>query len=605
MLVNSQALTTLKKVFGYDNFRGDQEKIIDRLIAGQNAFVLMPTGGGKSLCYQIPALCREGVAIVVSPLIALMQDQVDALKQLGVKAGAVNSSMDAYQISDTIQQMRGGRIKLVYVAPERLLMPDFLAILAEINIALFAIDEAHCVSQWGHDFRPEYTKLDALVSQFPYIPRIALTATADQPTRNDIVQRLHFNADDTFIAKFDRPNIHYSIVEKQQPKKQLLDFLKSHQGDAGIVYCISRKKVDETAEFLKESGFNALPYHAGLGSEVRALNQSQFLREDATIMVATIAFGMGIDKPDVRFVAHMDLPKNIEAYYQETGRAGRDGMPSNAWMAYGMQDVVQQNNWIQNGNSSDLQKQIEQKKLNYLLSICETASCRRVPLLAYFGDASTPCGNCDTCNEPPETFDATIAVQKALSCVYRVSTTGKNFGAGYLIEILMGKINDRIIEHNHDKLSTFGIGKEFNKTEWQGIFRLLLAQGLLYADANQYNVLKLTNSGKIFLKEKQTILMRKQKARATKEALSKEKKPAVTFETSQDEQLFNALKAKRLELSKAQNVPPYVIFHDKTLYSIVSTKPITRKQFATISGVGEKKALKYADIFIGVVAQNT
>jgi ATP-dependent DNA helicase RecQ len=594
------ALSILQKTYGYPSFRGEQAEIIEHVISGKDAFVLMPTGGGKSLCYQIPALCRPGVGIVISPLIALMQDQVDALKQLGVKAAAINSSMTGASIARTKSGIRNGEFDLVYVAPERLLMEDFLALLHESTIALFAIDEAHCVSQWGHDFRPDYTRLSVLAEQFPTVPRLALTATADKPTRKDIVERLHLAEGRTFVAGFDRPNIHYSIQLKQNAQKQILEFIKKfHPQDSGIVYCLSRKMADDMAEWLVTQGLKALPYHAGMAAEDRSRNQERFLREDNIIMVATIAFGMGIDKPDVRFVAHMNIPKNIEAYYQETGRAGRDGLPANALMLYGMQDAVMQRNFIEESTAPENQKRIERQKLSALLGLCEAASCRRKIILEYFGDTSEPCQNCDTCLAPPVTFDGTIAAQKALSCVYR---TGQRFGVGYLIEVLLGKADERMQRFGHDKISTFGIGAEHPKNEWQSIFRQLVALNLLTVDGSEYGGLKMTAQGQAFLKHRETLRLRKFTPRA-KVAAPAQARAAITFENENDLQLFAAMKAARLELAREQNVPPYVIFHDRTLRELVLHRPDSLGAMAGISGIGEKKIERYGEVFLGVISQ--
>ncbi len=559
--------------------------------------MLMPTGGGKSLCYQIPAICREGVAIVVSPLIALMQDQVAALRQLGINAAALNSATPQHEAQATKAMMRAGTIDLVYVAPERLLMDDFLALLAQTPLALFAIDEAHCVSQWGHDFRPEYMKLGALSKKFPDVPRLALTATADTATRRDIIERLGLADGKIYVAGFDRPNISYAIVEKDSARAQLLNFIrKNHMGDSGIVYCLSRKAVEQTATWLVEQGFNALPYHAGLNADVRAANQNRFLRDENIIMVATIAFGMGIDKPNVRFVAHLDLPKNIEAYYQETGRAGRDGLPAAVWMAYGLQDVAQQRNFIEAADTADAQKRVERQKLSSLLSLCETSRCRRQVMLEYFGDACAPCGNCDTCHTPPETFDGTVAAQKAISCVYR---TGQRFGVNYLIDVLLGADEQRIRDFGHDKQSTFGIGTEFNKNQWRGIFRQLAALGLLQVDAENYGGLSITPLGQTFLQSKETLTLRHT---TTVKASRGRRGIAITHETShKDEGLFTALRALRLELAKAQDVPPYVIFHDKTLQAMAAIKPATLDAMAGVSGVGEAKLARYGQTFLDAI----
>lgn len=598
----TEPLAILKKTYGYDSFRESQAEIIEHVISGNNAFVLMPTGGGKSLCYQIPALCRPGVGIIISPLIALMQDQVEALTQLGIRAAAINSSMGASAIEQTKRQIRAGEIDMVYVAPERLLMEDFLALLTESPIALFAIDEAHCVSQWGHDFRPHYTGLAILAEKFPGIPRIALTATADTPTRKDIVERLHLANGRTFITGFDRPNIHYSIVIKDNPRQQILRFIKeNHQNDSGIVYCLSRSETDETAEWLCGQGFKALPYHAGLGADIRAYNQSRFLREDSIIMVATIAFGMGIDKPDVRFVAHMTIPKNIEAYYQETGRAGRDGLPANALMVYGMNDAAMQRNFIEGGGAPENQKRIERQKLNSLLGLCEAASCRRQIMLEYFGNSSPPCNNCDTCLAPPETFDGTIAAQKAISCAYR---TDQRFGVNYLIDVLLGKNDERIKSFRHDKTSTFGIGAEYGKQEWQSIFRQLVAQNLLRVDLAEHGGLKITPQGHAFLKEKKSLRLRKYTGKVRTQT-SERKREVKNFAVVADENLFIALKTKRLEIAKAQNLPPYVIFHDKTLREMAIIKPTSVNDMLKISGVGEQKMHRYGQIFLSVIAEHS
>ena len=594
-------LDILQKTYGYPQFRGRQQEIIEHVIAGNNAFVLMPTGGGKSLCYQIPALCREGVGIIISPLIALMQDQVEALTQLGIKAAAINSSMSSESVRETKNAIRNGTIDLVYVAPERVLMEDFIELLKASPIALFAIDEAHCVSQWGHDFRPHYTQLSQLAELFPKIPRIALTATADGPTRKDIVERLHLNDGKTFVAGFDRPNIHYSIVIKESPKQQILRFIQeNHAKESGIVYCLSRKMTDEMAEWLCEQGFTALPYHAGLTADVRAENQRRFLREENIIMVATIAFGMGIDKPDVRFVAHLSIPKNIEAYYQETGRAGRDGLPSNALMVYGMSDAAMQRNFIEGSEAPVQQKRIEHQKLNALLVLCEAASCRRQIILEYFGDSSGPCHNCDTCLAPPETFDGTIAAQKALSAVYR---TEQRFGVNYLIDVLLGKNDERMQRFGHDRLGVFGVGTEFSKSEWQSIFRQLVAANLLAVDIAEHGGLKFTAQGHAFLKAKQTLRLRKAQAVKAKKQKVAPTITMVPIAEDFDPRLFAALKTLRMEIAKAQNVPPYVIFHDKTLREMAMTKPASREAFGRISGVGERKMARYSEPFLQVILQ--
>lgn len=594
-------LRILQDTYGYPQFRGMQEEIIGHVISGKSAFVLMPTGSGKSLCYQIPSLCRDGVGVIISPLIALMHDQTSALQQLGIRATAINSGMSVLEISQAKSLIREGAVDMIYVAPERLLMDDFLELLSESKVALFAIDEAHCVSQWGHDFRPHYTQLTILAEKFPDIPRIALTATADNPTRKDIVERLHLTDGRTFISGFDRPNISYSIVEKKSAKQQVLSFIKEHhRGNSGIVYCLSRKATEETADWLCGQGFNALAYHAGMHATDRANNQNKFLREENIIMVATIAFGMGIDKPDVRFVVHMSVPKNIEAYYQETGRAGRDGLPSDALMIYGMSDVALLRNFIENSNAPESQKRIEHHKLNALLGLCEAACCRRQVILEYFSDSCKPCNNCDTCLSPPETFDATIAAQKAISCVYR---TEQRFGVMYLIDVLLGKSNERITSFGHDKISTFAIGGEYSKNQWQSIFRQLVAQSLLEVDVTGHGGLKITASGKQFLKEKQTINLRKYSGRVSAEQRAKTKLDTAIPHDA-DQNLFANLKAKRMELAKEQNVPPYVIFHDKTLREFALQKPTNKDAISQISGVGQLKMERYGSEFLKVIERH-
>lgn len=602
--MSSNALNILQKIYGYDGFRGQQAEIIDHVIAGKNTFVLMPTGGGKSLCYQIPSLCRDGVGIIVSPLIALMQDQVEALKQLGIRAAAINSAMSLPDIRKTEQAIRDGEIDMVYVAPERLLMDDFLNLIDGAKIALFAIDEAHCVSQWGHDFRPHYAQLSLLATRYPHIPRVALTATADAPTRKDIIEVLQLADGKTFIAGFDRPNIHYSIAVKDGGKQQILKFIRDrHADNSGIVYCLSRQATEDMADWLAEEGFKALPYHAGLTTEIRAKNQERFLREDKIIMVATIAFGMGIDKPDVRFVAHMTIPKNIEAYYQETGRAGRDGLPSEALMVYGMQDAAMQRGFIENSNAPLAQKRIEHQKLNAMLGLCETAGCRRQVLLDYFGDHGKPCGNCDNCLNPPESFDGTVAAQKAISCVYR---TGQRFGVSYLIDVLLGAKNERIGSFQHDKLSVYGIGTDFTKPQWQGIFRQLVAHNLLSVDMNEHGGIKITAQGEAFLKEKKTIQLRQDAKQAKTAALRREMaaRDVASFDNEDDLALYQALKTARMVLARAQNVPPYVIFHDKTLREMALIKPKSLNVMSRLHGMGEKKLERYGQAFLDTIAEH-
>ena len=593
-------LAILKKTYGYDQFRGQQAVIIDHIVAGGDAFVLMPTGGGKSLCYQIPSLCRIGVGIIVSPLIALMQDQVEALKQLGIRAAAINSSMEASHVASVKRAIRAGEIDMVYVAPERLLMSDFLELLEQSPVALFAIDEAHCVSQWGHDFRPHYTQLSQLAERFPNIPRIALTATADAPTRKDIVERLNLTQGRTFVAGFDRPNIHYTITIKDSAKQQILRFIKSHTNESGIVYCLSRQNVEDMAAWLKKEGCKALPYHAGLEAATRAKNQEIFLKDEAVIMVATIAFGMGINKPDVRFVVHMSIPKNIEAYYQETGRAGRDGLPAEALMLYGMADVAMQRSFIENSGAPDQQKRIENHKLNALLGLCEAACCRRQVLLDYFNDSAAPCQNCDTCLNPRETFDATLETQKALSTVYR---TGQRFGVAYLTDVLMGKDNPRIPQFGHDNLPVYGIGKDTSKNDWQSIFRQLVAGNLLEVDTAEHGGIRLSARGLQFLKQKESIRLSRPEQRTKIAAKTRELRDAIQLEGQGDNDLLTALKALRMSLAKAQNLPPYVIFHDKTLREMAIRKPSTRDQLLAISGVGEQKIERYGHAFLAAISE--
>ncbi len=592
-------LTILKQTYGYGQFRGQQAEIIDHVVQGGSAFVLMPTGSGKSLCYQIPSLCREGVGVIISPLIALMQDQITALEQLGISAGAINSGMPYGEVLRVRQKLENNQLDLLYVAPERLVMEEFLELLDQVNIALFAIDEAHCVSQWGHDFRPDYTALSLLARRFKGIPRIALTATADKATRKDIVDRLKLGDGKTFVGGFDRPNIHYSILERNNPKKQVFDFIKNnHSGDSGIIYCISRKKVEDMAEWLQGKDINALPYHAGLTPQVRSRNQDRFLREDNIIIVATIAFGMGIDKPDVRYVAHMNIPKSIEAYYQETGRAGRDGLPSNAYMIYGMDDAAMQRNWIENSEAPDIQKRIENQKLNALLGLCEAAICRRQILLEYFDDTGEPCGNCDTCDTKPETFDGTIAAQMALSAVFR---TGQRFGMVYVVDVLMGKVDDRIQRFGHDKQSTFGIGDKLSKNEWQNIFRQLVSQNLLMVDVNEHNGIKITEKGFLFLKKKESVNFRKltEKQKAKKEKSGKKSK--VVLDNDLDQSLYENLRTARQLMAKKRRVPAYVIFNDKTLIELAQARPQSFEEMLGISGIGEAKLKKFGQTLLDVI----
>ncbi len=590
----------LKSVFGYERFRHHQADIIEALINGHDVLTLMPTGGGKSICYQIPALVRKGTGIVVSPLIALMQDQVDAMNQLGIRAAFLNSTLSVAEQREIELLLRAGELDILYLAPERLLSPSTLSLLEFTPIALFAIDEAHCVSQWGHDFRKEYQQLSILHERFPAVPRIALTATADARTRSEIIEQLALGQASVFVNSFDRPNIHYAINESGNSRDELWSFLtENHAQDAGIIYCQTRKGVDTIAQWLSKKGRIALPYHAGLNQAVRQNNQQRFLREDSLIIVATIAFGMGIDKPDVRFVAHMNLPKNIEAYYQETGRAGRDGRPADAWMSYGLRDVVGLRLFTENSDAEEKFKRMMHQKTDAMLGLCELTSCRRIALLGYFGEyIDQPCGNCDNCINPPETWDATVATQKALSCVYR---TGERYGAQYVIDVLGGKSNERIENNKHDKLSTFNIGHEHTAVEWRGIFRQLIAHGFLATDAEGYGVLKLTQKSWPLLKRSvtpQTVMLRKlRKAKSKKKNVS----ASASDLTAQDQQLFEQLRTLRAQLAKAQNVPPYVIFPDKTLTEMAIVKPHTQGQMLDISGVGQSKLERYGQAFLNEI----
>jgi ATP-dependent DNA helicase RecQ len=585
---DARALELLNTVFGFPAFRGAQRDIVGHLAAGGDALVLMPTGGGKSLCYQLPALLRPGTALVVSPLIALMQDQVAALRQLGVRAAFLNSTLDGREANAVERALQSGELDLLYVAPERLTMPRMLELLDESRIALFAIDEAHCVSQWGHDFRPEYLQLSLLHERYPAVPRIALTATADPQTREEIIRRLQLEEARVFISSFDRPNIRYTIVDKHDARVQLLRFIREeHAGESGIVYCLSRKKVDETAAYLEKHGVRALPYHAGMAAADRAANQERFQREEGVVMTATIAFGMGIDKPDVRFVAHLDLPKSIEGYYQETGRAGRDDQPADAWMTYGLGDLVQLRRMIEQGEGSEEFRRISFAKLDALLGLCETAGCRRVRLLAYFGEASGPCGNCDTCLEPPETWDATEPARKALSAIYR---TGQRFGAVHLIDVLLGKITDRMIQWDHAKLPVFGIGRDLDENTWRGVFRQLVALGYARPDHDAYGGLRLTESARAVLKGEEQVVMRRTVARKGKPPRSR---AGAALPVNVDGALFDRLKAWRSDQARDQSVPPYVVFHDSTLAAIAAAQPRSLPELAGISGVGAKKLERY------------
>ena len=603
------AQQVLHEVFGYSAFRGLQAAVVDHVASGGDALVLMPTGGGKSLCYQVPAIVRHrgghGVAVVVSPLIALMHDQVGALEEAGVHAAFLNSTLTSDEAQRIERELRSGRLVLLYAAPERLLTPRFLGMLDSLHerglLSLFAIDEAHCVSQWGHDFREEYLGLSVLHERFAGVPRIALTATADHITRADIVKRLALEDARTFVASFDRPNIRYSIVEKDEPKRQLMRFIRDeHDGEAGIVYCGTRKKVEETAAWLNDEGITALPYHAGLDAGLRQRHQDRFLREEAIVMVATIAFGMGIDKPDVRFVAHLDLPKNIEAYYQETGRAGRDGAPAEAWMVYGLQDVVNQRRMIDESSAEEEFKRVQRGKLDALLALAEAHDCRRVRLLAYFGEASTPCGNCDNCLTQPDTWDGTEAARKLLSCLYRFQHgSGISFGAGHLIDVLRGKVTDKVTQHGHQRLSTFGIGADLDEARWRGVLRQLVALGHVVPEG-EYNTLALTDSARAVLKGEVPIVLRLPRAapprsRARKAgSMASSRAPTVAADLDPAaQQRYAALKAWRSDIAREHNLPAYVVFHDATLAAMARDRPATLDHLAGISGVGAKKLEAY------------
>ncbi|MBV8767023.1 MAG: DNA helicase RecQ [Hyphomicrobiales bacterium] len=598
-----RALEVLRSVFGYGAFRREQAAIIDRVVAGGDALVLMPTGGGKSLCYQIPALLRDGTGVVVSPLIALMKDQVDALRQAGVRAAYLNSTLTPSQADEVERDMRQGKLDLVYVAPERLLAPRCLELLSRCKIALFAIDEAHCVSQWGHDFRPEYLQLRILHERFPKVPRIALTATADGPTRNDIIERLVLGDANIFAVGFDRPNIRYRVLAKREAKSQLWAFLRSeHPSDAGIVYCLSRRKVEEVADWLCAKGRVALPYHAGLDAPIRERNQDRFLKEEGIIIVATVAFGMGIDKPNVRFVAHLDMPKNLEAYYQETGRSGRDGLPANAFMTYGLADVRTLLRFIDGADFEERQRRIEHHKLNALLGYCETATCRRQVLLAYFGERDhQPCGNCDNCLEPPRVLDGVKAAQKALSAVIR---TGERFGVGHLVDVLLGNSTEHIRKLGHHQLKTFGVGSDLDRNRWRSIFRQLVAQGHLEVDVEGHGGLKFGKTGWAVLRGQVPVVFRSETKTARRPAdFSSDTAPDPSSSAANDK-LFQALRALRSELAREQNVPPYVIFHDTTLMEMVRRKPTDLLAMSDIPGVGRRKLDRYGATFIAAIVKS-
>jgi len=603
------SLDILRTVFGYDRFRGSQAGIIDHVLAGGDALVLMPTGGGKSLCYQIPAILRRGVGVVISPLIALMQDQVDALRLLGVRAAFLNSSLDYEEAAQVLRRARRGELDLLYVAPERLLTDGFLGDLSRIEgehgLALFAIDEAHCVSQWGHDFRPEYIQLSVLHERFPDVPRIALTATADTTTRAEIRSRLGLDQARDFVSSFDRPNIRYRVVEKDQPREQLLGFLQGadgerHLGQAGIVYCSSRRKVEETAAWLADKGIDAIGYHAGMDADSRRSAQQRFRRDEGIVMVATIAFGMGIDKPDVRFVAHLDLPKSLEAYYQETGRAGRDGEPAEAWMAYGLSDVVLQKNWIEQSDAPDEQKRLEQLKLDAMLGYCEAAQCRRAVMLGYFGETIAPCGNCDVCLNPPLTWDATEAARKLFSAVLR---TGSRFGAGHLIDVLRGKSTDRMRALGHDRLPTFGVGADLDEKAWRALARQLVALGMLHADPQAYGAFRLTDSARPVLKGEARLELRRSAPAA---ARTRRRSGAATTSAgtvdAADEHLFQRLRAERKRIADEQGVPAFVVLHDATLRAIAQARPADHAGLLEIAGIGAAKAERYGKQLLSLIA---
>jgi ATP-dependent DNA helicase RecQ len=597
-----QAPALLREVFGHAAFRGAQQQIVSHVAGGGDALVLMPTGGGKSLCYQLPALLRPGTAVVISPLIALMQDQVAALKQLGVRAAFLNSSLDAMTAAQTERAFAGGELQLLYIAPERLMMPRMLELLAAATVSLFAIDEAHCVSQWGHDFRPEYLQLSVLHERFPGVPRIALTATADPQTRVEIIERLMLQQARVFISSFDRPNIRYTIVDKHDAREQLLRFIAaSHAGDAGIVYCLSRRKVDETAAWLATKGINALPYHAGMDNAARAANQARFQQEDGIVIVATIAFGMGIDKPDVRFVAHLDLPKSMEGYYQETGRAGRDGAPASAWMAYGLGDVVQQRRMIDQSEGSEEYRRVSSAKLDALLGFCETAGCRRVRLLDYFGEASTPCGNCDNCIDPPQTWDATDAVRKALSTIYR---TGQRFGAVHLVDVLRGRATERVSQWQHEQLSVFGIGADLDDDSWRSVFRQLVALGYARPDHQAFGALRLSESARPVLKGGQSVWLRQVMPRKRKDRrAAPARAAAMAVAGDVDAELLARLKAWRSAQAREQGVPAYVIFHDATLAAIAAAQPRDQESLGQIAGIGARKLERYGAALLELTRQ--